>query len=121
MSQRRSRTGKVERKTKETEIAVSVDLDGSGRSEISTGIWAEDSTNLEGQVLMEPPVYIGNGCTLQPDARLTGPVVMGEGCTIGAGAVLNDVLVWSGTQVAPGAELSGGIAGIDSLAEGPVA
>jgi imidazoleglycerol-phosphate dehydratase len=38
MSQRRSRTGKVERKTKETEIAVSVDLDGSGRSEISTGI-----------------------------------------------------------------------------------
>ncbi len=32
------RAGKVERKTKETEIAVSVDLDGTGRSEISTGI-----------------------------------------------------------------------------------
>jgi imidazoleglycerol-phosphate dehydratase len=32
------RQGKVERKTKETEIAVAVDLDGSGRSEISTGI-----------------------------------------------------------------------------------
>ncbi len=32
------RQGKVERKTKETEIAVSVDLDGSGRSEIATGI-----------------------------------------------------------------------------------
>lgn len=32
------REGKVERKTKETEIAVSVALDGSGRSEISTGI-----------------------------------------------------------------------------------
>jgi imidazoleglycerol-phosphate dehydratase len=35
---RQTRQGKVERKTKETEIAVSVDLDGSGRSEISTGI-----------------------------------------------------------------------------------
>ena len=33
-----NRTGKVERKTKETAIAVSVDLDGTGRSEISTGI-----------------------------------------------------------------------------------
>jgi imidazoleglycerol-phosphate dehydratase len=33
-----NRTGKIERKTKETQIAVSVDLDGSGRSEISTGI-----------------------------------------------------------------------------------
>jgi imidazoleglycerol-phosphate dehydratase len=32
------RQGKVERKTKETEIAVAVDLDGSGRSTISTGI-----------------------------------------------------------------------------------
>jgi imidazoleglycerol-phosphate dehydratase len=32
------RQAKVERKTKETEIAVAVDLDGSGRSEISTGI-----------------------------------------------------------------------------------
>ena len=32
------RSAKTERKTKETEIAVSVDLDGSGRSEISTGI-----------------------------------------------------------------------------------
>ncbi len=32
------REGKVERKTKETEIAVSVALDGTGRSEISTGI-----------------------------------------------------------------------------------
>ncbi len=32
------RKGSVERKTKETEIAVSVDLDGSGRSEIATGI-----------------------------------------------------------------------------------
>jgi len=32
------RKASVARKTKETEIAVSLDLDGSGRSEISTGI-----------------------------------------------------------------------------------
>jgi mannose-1-phosphate guanylyltransferase/mannose-1-phosphate guanylyltransferase/phosphomannomutase len=95
---------------------VRVEISGS---EISSGIWAADSSTLEGQVLMEPPVYIGEGCTLQPDARLTGPVVIGEGCTIGSGAVLSDVLVWSGTEVAPGAEISGGIAGINSLAEGP--
>jgi imidazoleglycerol-phosphate dehydratase len=33
-----ARRASVERRTKETEISVSVDLDGSGRSEISTGI-----------------------------------------------------------------------------------
>ena len=32
------RTGKIERRTKETEIAVEVTLDGQGRSDISTGI-----------------------------------------------------------------------------------
>ncbi|HEY4164155.1 MAG TPA: imidazoleglycerol-phosphate dehydratase HisB [Dongiaceae bacterium] len=32
------RQAKIERKTKETEIAVAVNLDGSGRSEIATGI-----------------------------------------------------------------------------------
>jgi imidazoleglycerol-phosphate dehydratase len=38
MRQAFARRAGVERKTKETEISVSVDLDGSGRSEISTGI-----------------------------------------------------------------------------------
>ena len=33
-----SRKGKVERKTKETEISVDLDLDGKGNSEIETGI-----------------------------------------------------------------------------------
>ena len=33
-----NRTGTVARKTKETEISVAVDLDGSGRSQIATGI-----------------------------------------------------------------------------------
>ena len=33
-----NRTGTVDRKTKETAISVAVDLDGSGRSQISTGI-----------------------------------------------------------------------------------
>jgi imidazoleglycerol-phosphate dehydratase len=32
------RKASVERKTRETEISVSVDLDGTGKSEISTGI-----------------------------------------------------------------------------------
>jgi imidazoleglycerol-phosphate dehydratase len=33
-----NRTGTVDRKTKETQISVAVDLDGSGRSQIKTGI-----------------------------------------------------------------------------------
>jgi imidazoleglycerol-phosphate dehydratase len=33
-----NRIGRIERKTKETEIRVSVDLDGTGQAEVSTGV-----------------------------------------------------------------------------------
>ena len=33
-----SRTGKVERKTKETQLDITVDLDGTGQADVSTGI-----------------------------------------------------------------------------------
>jgi mannose-1-phosphate guanylyltransferase len=94
---------------------VSIELEGS---EIVSGLWAADSSTLEGQVLMEPPVYIGEDCRIRSDARLTGPVVLGDGCTIGAGAVLRDVIVWPGTDVPPGAVLVGGIAGVRPLSKG---
>jgi mannose-1-phosphate guanylyltransferase len=94
---------------------VSVEFLGS---EIVSGLWAGDSSTLEGQVLMEPPVYIGEGCRIRSDARLTGPVVLGDACTVGEGAVLSDVLVWPGTVVPAGAMLVGGIAGARPLAKG---
>ena len=34
----RSRQGQIERQTKETQISVAIELDGSGRAEVSTGI-----------------------------------------------------------------------------------
>ena len=70
-----------------------------------------------GQVLMEPPVYVGEGCQIGPDAMLTGPVVIGDGCTIGGAATLRDTIVWPGTDVPPGTLLVGGITGLRPLAE----
>jgi mannose-1-phosphate guanylyltransferase len=93
---------------------VRVEIDGS---EISRGNWTADSTTLEEQVQMEPPVYIGDGCRVGRGARLTGPVVIGADCTIGEGAVLSDVLVWQGTEVKAGSVVNGGIAGLDRLNE----
>src|ERR1700755_1341649 len=37
-----ARTGRVERSTKETKVHVSIDLDGSGHTEVSTGIGVYD-------------------------------------------------------------------------------
>jgi mannose-1-phosphate guanylyltransferase len=93
---------------------VRVELEGS---EIREGLRAGDSAMLEGYVLMEPPVYIGEDCTIGAEVRLTGPVVIGEGSTIGQGAILHDVLVWPGTDVVAGTMLVGGITGVRPLGE----
>jgi mannose-1-phosphate guanylyltransferase len=93
---------------------VRVELRGA---ELEPGLRIGGSSVLEGQVLMEPPVFVGEDCAVGPDARLTGPVVIGDGCTIGEGATLREVVVWPGTEVAPNALLIGGIAGERPLAE----
>jgi mannose-1-phosphate guanylyltransferase/mannose-1-phosphate guanylyltransferase/phosphomannomutase len=98
-------------------LAGEVDIELEG-SEIATGVWAGDSSTLEGQVLIEPQVYVGDDCTIGAEARLVGPLVIGDGCTIGESATLRDALVWPGTDVPPGSVLIGGIAGIRPLYEG---
>jgi mannose-1-phosphate guanylyltransferase len=92
---------------------VKVELDGS----VEGGIWAADSSNLDGRVTIEPPVYLGAGSTIAAGARLTGPVVIGDGCHVGEGATLRDVLVWPGTDVPADSVLVGGIAASRPLAE----
>jgi NDP-sugar pyrophosphorylase family protein len=86
-------------------------------SEIAEGLRAADSAMLEGPVLMEPPVYLGEDCSIGADVRMSGPVVLGDGCSIGEGASLHDVLLWPGTDVVAGTLLVGGITGVRPLAE----
>jgi imidazoleglycerol phosphate dehydratase HisB len=38
MSERKERKSAVERKTRETEVRVAIDLDGSGQYEVTTGL-----------------------------------------------------------------------------------
>jgi mannose-1-phosphate guanylyltransferase/mannose-1-phosphate guanylyltransferase/phosphomannomutase len=85
-------------------------------SEIAPGVWVGDSTIPNGAAI-EPPVYIGDGCELADDVRLTGPVVIGGGCTIGEGSSLREVVLWPGTDVPAHTVLIGAIAAERPLAE----
>jgi mannose-1-phosphate guanylyltransferase len=94
-----------------------VRIEHSG-SRIESDGWTADSPSAEGDVSMEPPIYIGEASALEADVRLIGPVVIGGHCRIGARATLQDVVVWPGTEITPGTMLVGGIAGLRPLAEG---
>jgi len=65
----------------------------------------------------EPPVYVGEGCQIGPDVRLTGPVVLGSRCRVGEGAAIRDSVLWPGTEVAPHSVVIGAVAGTGPLGE----
>jgi len=60
-----------------------------------------------------PPVVIGAGCRLEPDARVGPSTVLGPGCVVGAGATLEGAVLWERVSVGPGATLIDCIVGAD--------
>ncbi len=56
------------------------------------------------RALSEAP-WIDANATLAPDARVRGASAIGSGAHIGAGAVIEDSIVWSGAVIEPGTTL----------------
>jgi mannose-1-phosphate guanylyltransferase len=69
------------------------EIDGPGRESVHASA-------------IRPPVFIGNGCTVAPDAVVGPYTVLGDGCDIGPGAVVADSLLWDDVTVEAGAELT---------------
>jgi NDP-sugar pyrophosphorylase family protein len=44
---------------------------------------------------------------VDPSARIRGCSVIGKDCSVGAGAVLDDTILWPGAQIASKSELVG--------------
>ncbi|HTJ24556.1 MAG TPA: NDP-sugar synthase, partial [Candidatus Limnocylindria bacterium] len=59
---------------------------------------------------LRPPVYIGRGCQIDPDAVVGPYAVLGDGCEVGPGAVVADSLLWDGVIVERGAQVDWTIA-----------
>jgi len=78
-----SRTGKVSRKTKETELEVVVDLDGRGEAEVSTGIPFFDHmldtlarhAALDGQIRCKGDLHIDQHHTVEDTGIALGSAI----------------------------------------------
>jgi mannose-1-phosphate guanylyltransferase len=87
-------------------------LTGEVRVEVDSG----RLNPVDADAIVEPPVYVGEGCEIGPDVRLTGPLVLGDGSRVGEGAAIRDSVLLPGTEVAPHAVLIGAVAGSGPLA-----
>jgi mannose-1-phosphate guanylyltransferase/mannose-1-phosphate guanylyltransferase/phosphomannomutase len=81
------------------------------------GVVVARSAEVDGDAILEGPVFVGEGSRVGPRARLTGPVVVGAGCSVGEGAAIRDSIVWPGTAIPPATVLIGAVAGTSPLAE----
>ncbi|MDB5039718.1 MAG: Nucleotidyl transferase [Candidatus Eremiobacteraeota bacterium] len=68
-------------------------VDGPGRESVPTSA-------------LRPPIFIGNNCSVAPDAVVGPYTVLGDGCDIGPGAVVADSLLWDDVTVEEGAQLA---------------
>ncbi len=95
--------------------------------------WMEATTPMMGSrsrignVEIHGPVLLGDNCSVEEGSVLRSFVVLGDGVSVGEGSVLDGVVVHSGTQIGPSANLRKCIIGrgceIDrdvDLAEGTV-
>jgi mannose-1-phosphate guanylyltransferase len=84
---------------------------------VDDGLTVGSGTSLDGVALIEPPVWIGEGCEIGDGVRFMGPVVIGDHARIGDGAALRDAIVFPGTEVEAGAIVIGAIHGRAGIVE----
>jgi mannose-1-phosphate guanylyltransferase len=53
------------------------------------------------------PLHVAKTATVDPSATIRGCSVVGEDCRVGAGAILDDTVVWPASQIASRSDLLG--------------
>jgi NDP-sugar pyrophosphorylase family protein len=69
--------------------------------------------SLGNDVRIEGDVRIGARATLGDGARVIGPAVIGDGVAVGAGATVENSIVWDGASIGQGAHVSDSIVGLN--------
>ncbi|MEK6278287.1 MAG: NDP-sugar synthase [Actinomycetota bacterium] len=80
-----------------------------GVPEVADGVWAGEGTNLD-EAGIAPPALFGARVELEGEVRIEGPAVIGDGCRIGAGSHVAESVVLSDIELAPGTALAQTIA-----------
>ncbi len=77
----------------------------------------DPSSSLDAAELVEGPVWVGRGVTVEPGVRLQGPLVLGDHVTVGRGAAIKRSIVLPGTEVRENTILIEAITGQTGIVE----
>lgn len=80
-----------------------------------------ERVTLHPSAMVEGPVALGAGCSVEAGARILGPTVLGEGCVISEGAVVDRTIVWRNVRFGKKASICESVVGDDcSIGDGSV-
>lgn len=82
--------------------------------QVARGIWVGAETRIDRDVVMVPPVCIGDRCVIEQGCRLLGPVIVGPDTTVSSGAILHRGIKWGGGYIGRDASMVGSIVGTGS-------
>ena len=57
-------------------------------------VWVGEGTTVDPGARIAGPLVLGKGCVIKEGASLTGPMVLGDGCEVREGAYLQGVIAW---------------------------
>ena len=80
---------------------------------VGEGLWIGEGCAIDPSAKVIGPAVIGPNCTIGPNAEIGCNCVLGEGCVIGEGAKVIQSILWARSQVEPNTHLERCIVGFD--------
>jgi mannose-1-phosphate guanylyltransferase/phosphomannomutase len=67
--------------------------------EVQKGIWIAESATIAENVVLEPPLIIGENCRISSGTSILGPSVVGDNCIVGREARISSTIMWPSSQI----------------------
>jgi mannose-1-phosphate guanylyltransferase len=85
--------------------------------EVAAGVWSADGAPVPTGVTVRKPVYIGPGVAIESGASIGPYTALYDDCRIGAGAAVENSILWPGCDVGKNAIVREAILGLDVVVE----
>lgn len=85
---------------------VNINIPGK---EIAEKVYAGEGAEIDQPCIIRGPVFIGDNCKVQGQARIDSFTVLGDNCFVGDRATIKRSVIWSGGYIGQGAALRGAV------------
>jgi len=80
---------------------------------VAPSVWLGQGCRVDPSAKLSGPLLVGEGCAIESGAEVSGPTVLGPSCTIGQQCIIQGSVLWHNVQLGRGATLKNSIVASD--------